>query len=87
VIEKRTTRSGQLNAPRAAAEQFATDLLFQIANLAAQRRLRRMQSLLRSQCEAAGFGDRDEVSKMPQLQALSRQSCFPGMSRQLTKSF
>ena len=40
VVEKRAARNGQLHTTRAPAEQLAADLIFQIANLPAQGRLR-----------------------------------------------
>jgi hypothetical protein len=40
VVEKDLARSGQLHAAGSAAQQFDPDLVFQIPNLPAQRRLR-----------------------------------------------
>ena len=41
------------------------NLIFEIADLAAQRRLRRVQLFLRRDRQASGFRDRDEIAKMP----------------------
>ncbi len=49
------------------------DLLFEVADLPAQRRLGRVQLLLGGNGQAAGIGDGDEVAEMPEL----HRCCFP----------
>ena len=41
------------------------DLVFEIADLAAERRLRRVQPFLGRERQAALLGDRDEIAKVP----------------------
>ena len=70
MIEKCPAEVGQLDAARAADKQWHADLVFEIADLAAQRGLGRMQPLLRRHREAAFLGDRDEIAEMAQLHAV-----------------
>jgi hypothetical protein len=44
-----------------------TPTSFEIADLAAERRLRRVEPFLRRQRQAALLGDRNEIAKVPQL--------------------
>jgi hypothetical protein len=44
--------------------------MLEIPHLAAERGLRRMQAAFRRELHAAGLGDGDEITKMPQLHAL-----------------
>ena len=67
VIEEYAAGSGQRDAARAALQQFDADLQFQIADLPAQRRLRRVQPPLGRIGQAALLGNRNEIAQMPQL--------------------
>ena len=67
MVEEGAAGRGQLDAVHAARQQRHADLVFEIADLAAQRRLRRVQPLLGGDRQAAFLGDRDEVAKVPQL--------------------
>jgi len=69
VVEKDLARSGQLHAAGTAAQQFDPDLVFQIPNLPAQRRLRSVQPSFGRDGETALLGNRNEVAKMPQFDA------------------
>jgi hypothetical protein len=71
VVEKGTASSSQLHATRATTQQLDPNLILQIADLPAQRRLRSMQAPFGRQRQAARLGDRDEVSKMTQLHSSS----------------
>ena len=68
--EKGSAGVSQFGAARVADKQFYANLMFKISDLTAQRGLSRMQSLFGRYREAARLGDRDEVAKMAQLQAL-----------------
>ena len=69
MIEKGPAGVGQLDAARAADKQLHADLIFEIPDLAAERRLGGMQPPFRRHREAAFLGDRDEIAKMAQLHA------------------
>ena len=43
----------------------AADIVFEIADLATEGRLRRVEPFIRRQRQAALFGDRDEIAKVP----------------------
>jgi hypothetical protein len=64
VIEKGPAGGGQLDAVHATAHELNADLIFEIADLSAQRRLRRVQLFLGRDCQAARLRDRDEVTKV-----------------------
>ncbi len=91
VIEKHAPRCGQFDAAGTAVQKLDPKLPFEIVNLPAQRRLRRMQPLLRRNGQAAFLGNRDEVSKVAQLHltqflksmALTLQSLSPGCQHEL----
>ena len=70
MIEKGSPRVSQFDAACAADEQWYADLKFKISDLTAQRRLGRMQPPFCRHSEAACLGDRDEIAKVAQLQAL-----------------
>src|SRR5882757_8619456 len=85
MVEKSATRRCQFDTARAAVHQRDPDLIFEVAHLTAERRLRGMQSLLGRDCQASLFGDCDEIAKMPELHgglpylqgmSLSLQSLF-----------
>src|ERR1700731_3154058 len=63
----RRAGGGQLDAAHAAADQLDANLVFEIADLAAERRLRRVQPFLGRERQAALFGGRDEKAKGPEL--------------------
>jgi pimeloyl-ACP methyl ester carboxylesterase len=65
VVEKGLAGGGQLDAAHAAAHQRDANLVFEIADLAAEGRLRRVQPLLGRERQAALFGGRDEKAKVP----------------------
>src|SRR6202166_4499938 len=65
VVEKGHAGGGQLDAAHAAADQLDANLVFEIADLAAEGRLRRVQPLLGRERQAALFGGRDEKAKVP----------------------
>ena len=65
MVEKGPTGGGQFDAVHAAAHQLDADLVFEIADLAAERRLRRVQPFLSRERQAALLGDRDEIAKVP----------------------
>ena len=67
MIEKGPAGRGELDAARAAFQQFDPDLQFQIADLSAQRRLRRVQPPFGGVCEAALLGDGNEITKVAEL--------------------
>ncbi len=71
MLQEHESGGGQLDAADAAGHQRDADLVLQIADLAAQRRLRRVQNLLGRDRQAARLGDRDEIAEMPQLHILS----------------
>jgi hypothetical protein len=65
--------------------RLIADLVFEIADLPAERRLRRVQPLRGRNRQASGLGDRDEIAKVAQLHSglpylagmpLSLQSLF-----------
>lgn len=80
MIEKRPTGSGELNTASAPRQQLDADLVFQIPDLATERRLRRMEPPFGGECEAALLGDGNEIAKMPQLHTVP---CLPGMASSL----
>jgi hypothetical protein len=49
----------------AAVQQRNADLVFEIADLADQRRLRRVQLFPGRDCQASRFRDSDEIAKVP----------------------
>jgi hypothetical protein len=65
VIEKHAPRRRQFDAARAASEQLHAELQLEIVELAAQRRLCRMQPPLRCDRHAPFLGHRDEIPEMP----------------------
>src|SRR5258708_20047001 len=69
MVEKGLARGGQFDAVHAAAHQLDANLVFEIADLAAEGRLRRVQPFLSRERQAALFGDRDEIAKVPRLHA------------------
>ena len=71
MIEKGAAGRGELDAARAALQQLDADLDLQIADLPAQRGLRRVQPPLGGIGEAAFLGHRNEIAQMAELHAPS----------------
>src|SRR4051794_40252281 len=67
MIEKGSAGRRELDAAGAAHQQFDPDLQLQIADLPAQRRLRRVQPPLGGVGQAALLGDRNEIAKVAEL--------------------
>jgi hypothetical protein len=65
MVEKSPTGGSQFDAVHAAAHKLDADLIFEIADLATEGRLRSVEPFLRRQRQAALFGDRDEIAKVP----------------------
>ena len=84
VVEKGLAGSGQLDAVHAARQQLDADLMFEVADLPAQRGLRGVQPSLSGLGEASRLGDGDEIAKMPELHQLFHAS---EVCPQPTKSF
>jgi len=81
IVEKDPPGGGQFDAMHAAAHQLNADVVFEVADLPAQRRLSGMQPFLGRERQAALLGDRDEIAKMPQLH--SADPYLSGMSTNL----
>jgi hypothetical protein len=65
MIKKGASGRGQLDAMDAAAHQQRADFVFQIADLAAERRLRRVQAFGGCTGQASFLRNRNEKTKMP----------------------
>jgi len=65
MVEEGAPGGGQFDAVHAAAHKLDADLIFEIADLATEGRLRRVEPFLRRQRQAALLGDRDETAKVP----------------------
>ena len=65
MVEKGPSGGGQFDAVHAAAHQLDANLVFEIADLAAEGGLRRVQPFLSRERQAALLGDRDEIAKVP----------------------
>jgi hypothetical protein len=85
MIEKGPPGGGQFDAVHATAHQLNTNLIFEIADLTTEGRLRRVQLFLGRDRQASGLGNRNEIAKVPQLYRLPSISSRHGA--QLTKSF
>jgi hypothetical protein len=82
VVEKRLARRRQLDPARTAIEQLGAYLLFQIADLAAQRRLRGVQPAFGCHRQATRLGYGDEIPQMakfhrPSVLIHASQACQP----------
>src|ERR1700724_3688443 len=71
VVEKHLARSGQLDTARATRDELGANFRLQLAQLTAQRRLRRVQPALGCDRDALLLGHGDEIPEMSQLHALS----------------
>jgi len=67
MVEKGFAGRRQLDALRAADHQRNADFLFEIADLPAERGLRRVELLFGGNRQTAGIGHRNEVAQMPEL--------------------
>lgn len=67
MVEKGPTGGSQFNAVHATCHQLNADLVFEIADLPAQRRLRGVQSFFGGERQTTLFGNRDEITKVPQF--------------------
>ncbi len=85
VIEKGVARGCEFHAAHAAPHQQDADLIFEVAHLAAERRLRRVQPLLGRDRQAPFVGDSDEIAKMSELHR--QVPCLRGMTKGLQSSF
>ena len=71
VLKKGAARGSQFDAAHAARHQSHADLLFEVAHLTAERRLRGVQPLLGRDRQAPLVGDGDKIAKMPELHPVS----------------
>ena len=67
MVEKGLPCGGQLDAVNAAGQKLDADLVLQIADMPAERRLRRVQPELGRERQAAFLDHGHEVTKVPQL--------------------
>jgi hypothetical protein len=67
MVEKDPARGCQFDAAHAAAHQGHANLIFEVAHLTTEGRLRGMQPLLGRDRQASLFCDRDEIAKMLEL--------------------
>src|SRR5882672_3414141 len=84
MVEKGLACSGQLDAMNAARQQLGPDLVLEVANLAAQRRLRGVEPQLGGRRQAAFLDHGYEITQVPQLHDRSMPERY---GPQLTKSF
>ena len=84
MVEKGLACGGQLDAMNAARQQRSPDLVLQVANLPAQRRLGGVEPQLGGRRQAALLDHRYEITQVPQLH---RDSMPERYAAQLTKSF
>src|SRR5476649_3000874 len=88
MVKERPARRRQLNSTRTTAEQFHSNLVFQITDLPAKRRLRRMQAAFGRNGQTTGLRDGHEVPQMSKLHTLPSILAMPRRhARQPTKSF
>jgi len=66
IVKEGTTRVGQFDAARLAAEQLGIDFAFDRPDLPAERRWLQAKSL-RSPSDVAFLCDRNDVAKLPQV--------------------
>ena len=75
LLEKRVSRLGQFHAPLVANQERDAQILFQLADLTAQWRLRDVQ-LLRGFPEVEVFRDGDEVANVTQFHGAVFYTCL-----------
>src|SRR5882724_3496989 len=83
MVEKGLACGGQLDAVNAARQQLRPDLVLQVANLPAQRRLGGVEPQLGGCCQAALLDHRHEITQVPQLHSYPMPERY---AAQLTKS-
>ena len=71
VIEEGAAGRRQSDATHAAGEERNADFILEVAHLAAERGLRRVQARFRRELHASRFRDGDEIAKVPQLHSRS----------------
>src|ERR1700758_248262 len=81
MIEKDPARRRKLYSARASSKQRDANLVLQITNLPAERRLRRVQPFFRRKFETARFSDRNEITKMPKFHRSRSNRFFRSNSR------
>src|SRR6202043_1429465 len=84
MVEKGLACGGQLDAMNAASQQLGPDLVLQVANLPAQRRLGGVEPELGGRRQAAFLDHGYEITQVPQLHSRSIPERYVP---QLTKSF
>src|ERR1700694_704884 len=84
MIEKGLACGGQLDAMNAARQQLGPDLVLQVANLPAQRRLRGVEPKLGRRRQAAFLEHGYEITQVAQPHSHSMPKWY---APQLTKSF
>jgi hypothetical protein len=67
MVEKGPTGGGQYRSLGAPVQELNPDLVFEIADLATERRLGCVKPLLGGKREAPGLGNRDEIAKVSKL--------------------
>jgi hypothetical protein len=65
MVENGPSGGGQFDTVHAAAQELNADFIFEIADLAAERRLRRVQPFFGRDRQASRLGDGDEIAKVP----------------------
>src|SRR6202162_6005391 len=84
MVEKGLACGGQLDAMNAARQQLGPDLVLQVANLPAQRRLGGVEPKLGGRRQTAFLDHGYEITQVPQLHSHSMPERY---APQLTKSF
>ena len=82
MLQKSTSGGRQFDPSRAADKELGADLVFQIPDLTAQRRLRSVQPAFGRHRQAAFLRDGDEVAKLHRA-----APCFPGIGETPYKVF
>jgi hypothetical protein len=82
VVEEDAAGRGELDATAAADEKRCADLVFEVANLPAERGLSRIELLFGGKSEASSFGNGHEVAEMSEFQ---RGLCLKSITPQPTK--
>ena len=71
MIKKGATGSRQFRSLRAAIQELNADLVFEIADLAAEGRLGCVKSLFGGERQASRLGNRDEIAKVAKFHGRS----------------
>jgi hypothetical protein len=67
MVEESAAAGGQFNPMHATLQQRDADFMLQVTDLPAQRRLRRVQPLLRRELHAPRLGDCDEAAEVSEF--------------------